>query len=220
MQEAAPHKFSTTAQSAVLQARGLGFHFPEQALFADFSLELFPGVTLLRGGDGSGKTTLLRLLAGALPLQAGTLSIQGAALQTAPAAYRKNVFWAEPRSEAFDQISALAYFQLQRGRYAAWDESVLDQLIAGLELAPQIEKPLYMLSTGSKRKVWLVAAFASGAAVSLLDQPFAALDKASTEFLLEQLAAVSQSPTGRAFLIADYAAPEALELAGLIDLAD
>ena len=57
--------------------------------------------------------------------------------------------------------------------------AVLQHLIQAFELTPHLEKPLYMLSTGSKRKVWLAAAFASGAAVTLLDQPFAALDKAS-----------------------------------------
>ena len=204
----------------VLQAEGLGFAYPERALFADLSMALMPGVTLVRGGDGSGKTTLLRLLAGVLPLQAGTLSIKGAALHAAPAAYRQHLFWAEPRSEVFDQISALAYFESLRGAYPAWDQRVLAELIAGLALPPQIDKPLYMLSTGSKRKVWLAAAFACGAAVTLLDQPFAALDKASINFLLERLAAVIRAQDGRAWVIADYAAPDGLALAGRIALAD
>ena len=36
------------------------------------------------------------------------------------------------------------------------------------------------LSAGTRRKVWLAGAFASGAAVTLLDEPFAALDLPTT----------------------------------------
>jgi energy-coupling factor transporter ATP-binding protein EcfA2 len=74
-----------------------------------------------------------------------------------------------------------------------------------------------MLSTGSKRKVWLAAALASGAAVTLLDEPFAALDQASINFVLELLADATEHPT-RAWVMADYTAPEGVPLAAIIDL--
>jgi ABC-type nitrate/sulfonate/bicarbonate transport system ATPase subunit len=80
-------------------------------------------------------------------------------------------------------------------------------------------KQLFMLSTGSKRKVWLTAAFASGAAVLLLDEPFAALDAPSIAFVKEQLQGIS-AHAGRAAVIADYAAPSGVPLAGVIDLGD
>jgi len=44
-----------------------------------------------------------------------------------------------------------------------------------------------MLSTGSKRKVWQAAAFASGAALNLIDDPFAGLDQGSINFVTQQL---------------------------------
>jgi ABC-type nitrate/sulfonate/bicarbonate transport system ATPase subunit len=77
-------------------------------------------------------------------------------------------------------------------------------------------KQLFMLSTGSKRKVWLTAAFASGAALLLLDEPFAALDAPSIAFVKEQLQGIS-AHAGRAAVIADYAAPGGVLLAGVID---
>ena len=74
-----------------------------------------------------------------------------------------------------------------------------------------------MLSTGSKRKVWLAAAFASGAAVTLLDEPFAALDKASIGFVLELLGDVA-AHTERAWVLADFEAPGKVPLAAILDL--
>lgn len=209
--------FKTTAASAVLQADGLHFQYAGQALFANFSARVMPGVTLVCGGSGRGKSTLLRLLAGALPLAAGQLHINGISLQDQPAAYRQQVFWTEPRTDAFDQITALEYFQLQRHIYGGFTDGHLATLVDGLSLEPHLSKPLYMLSTGSKRKVWLAAAFASGAAVTLVDEPFAALDTASTGFVLDMLEDAATDPA-RAWLLAHHETPARVPLAGMIDL--
>lgn len=210
---------STISMPAVLQAKGLCFNYPNHKLFTNVSADILPGVNLIRGGDGRGKTTLLRLLAGVLPAQAGQFQANGVCLQDQPLAYQQQVFWAEPRTDAFDQVTALAYFESLRGRYTGFDDSLLANLVAGLALATHIDKPLYMLSTGSKRKVWLAAAFASGAAVTLLDEPFAALDTTSIGFVLELLDDAADHPA-RAWLLADYEAPGNVRLASLIDLGD
>ena len=98
---------------------------------------------------------------------------------------------------------------MQRKVYPAFDDVLLLALIEGLSLYDHIAKAMYMLSAGSKRKVWLAAAFASGATVTLIDEPFAALDKASINFLLERLESISQN-TNRAWVIADYEVPQNL----------
>lgn len=74
-----------------------------------------------------------------------------------------------------------------------------------------------MLSTGSRRKVGLVAALASGATVTLLDQPFAALDASAIRRLQAFLAQLGQNPV-RAWLIADYVKPDHLPLASVLEL--
>ncbi|QDL39804.1 ATP-binding cassette domain-containing protein [Rhodoferax sediminis] len=193
------------------------FRHPQRELFADWSTRIPPGVTLVRGGDGSGKSTLLRLLAGDRPAQAGTLQINGVRLGDRPGAYRRQVFWIDPRSSAFDQITPVDYFRTLHRQYSAFDEQVAGELTEGLSLAPHRDKPLYMLSTGSKRKVWLAAAFASGAAVTLLDEPFAALDKTSIGFVTELLQDAATHPA-RAWVMADYEAPAGVPLAAIIDL--
>ena len=205
------------ATAIVLEAQRLNFHYADRKLFTDLSFQIPPGVTLIQGDDGCGKTTLLRLLAGALPADTGTLYIHQLALQDQPAAYRQQVFWTEARSEAFDQLTPPEYFEMQTRRWPGFDKQQLTELIKGLDLEPHLRKQLFMLSTGSKRKVWLAAAFASDAAVTLLDEPFAALDAPSIRFVAQLLkdAAAQQD---RACVIADYEAPVGVPLAGLIDL--
>ena len=211
--------FKNQTTPALLQACGLHFHHPGNPLFTDFSATIRPGITLIKGGDGRGKSTLLRLLAGALSAQKGTLQIKGVSLHDQPLAYRQQVFWTESRSDAFDALTALAYFESVRRRYEGFNDNLLSELIEGLGLTPHLEKQLFMLSTGSKRKVWIAAAFASNATVTLLDEPFAALDTASINFMIQQLQ-VSENQTERAWILADYQAPAGVPLAGLIDLGE
>ena len=203
----------------MLSAQNLSFQYPSRKLFTQQSWRIPSGVTWVKGGEGCGKTTLLRLLAGALPADAGELHINGVSLAAQPVAYRQQVFWADQKSEAFDQLTATAYFASLAGLYPGLDNALWLELTQGLGLTPHLHKPLYMLSTGSKRKVWLAAALASGAAVTLLDEPFAALDLASVRFVLALLFGAASHPT-RAWLLADYVAPAGIPLAMVLDLGD
>ena len=187
------------------EIQNLNFSYPERGLFADLSASIKPGVNLVRGGDGRGKTTLLRLLAGELKPTSGNLKINA------------NVFWIDPRTDAFDSLTGVEFFESQRAAFPEFDDAMVSRLVDGLDLASHIHKKLYMLSTGSKRKVYLAAAFASGAAVTLIDMPFAAIDKPSIEFVLTLFREAAQG-TERVFVVADYEAPNGVRLEGVIDL--
>jgi ABC-type transport system involved in cytochrome c biogenesis ATPase subunit len=219
-----------TTPVAVLQARGLCFAYPQQApLFDALNLDLLPGVTCLQGGDGRGKTTLLRLLAGELPAQAGQLELQspdpqvspptGLALHREPQRYRQQVCWIDPRTTEFENISAQAFFESRASLPPGLEADTLKLLIAGLSLTDHLDKPLYMLSTGSKRKVWLSAALASRATLTLLDDPFAALDQPSIRCVIAQLKIAAQSAT-RACVVAHYEALADVPLAATLSLGD
>lgn len=201
----------------LLQARHLRFNWPGRALFQDLSFDLAPGVSLVTGDDGCGKSTLLRLLAGDLPAQAGTLSLHGTPMDPHDAAWRQQVFWIDPQTEAHDALSAAGYLESLHQHYPGFSVEAMADLVDGFELAPHLAKPLYMLSTGSKRKVWLTAALAAGTPVTLIDQPFAALDGPAIRFLRELLQDAADHP-GRAWLIADHEAPVDVPLAGTIRL--
>jgi ABC-type multidrug transport system ATPase subunit len=203
--------------STLLQARGLVFEFPQKQVFNNFSTSVPAGITYIVGDESCGKSTLLRLFAGDLMPQAGSIAICGISSTDNPAAYKKHVFWIDPRTSTHDHISPNEYFDLQRTVYPEFDDALLLDLIDGLSLSDHVSKAMYMLSAGSKRKVWLAAAFAIGAFVTLIDEPFAALDKASINFLLERLERVAKI-TSRAWVIADYEVPENLTPVFTIDL--
>ena len=202
---------------AILLTHGLVFAFPQQPVFNGFSVAIPNGLTYVVGDESSGKTTLLRLFAGDLTPQAGSIAVCGVNQAGNLASYKQHVFWVDPRTSAHDGISPSEYFDLQRRIYPAFDDVMLATLIEGLSLNDHASKAMYMLSAGSKRKVWLAAAFSSGATVTLLDEPFAALDKASINFLIQQLE-ISAQKSKRAWVIADYEAQQNLTTNYTIDL--
>ena len=209
------------AETPLLKAQGLTFSYPQQPvplLFDTLSFSLLPGVTWLGGDEGSGKTTLLQLLAGALPASdmRGQLQIKGISLTQDRTAYLQQAAWLDPRDTALDAQSARQIFAtLAQAHPGCMD--ALQAHIDGLNLAPHLDKALYMLSTGTRRKVLLAAVLAARATVTLLDQPFKALDRPSISYLLQVLAEAARHP-GRAWVVADYEAPPGVALAGAIEL--
>jgi ABC-type multidrug transport system ATPase subunit len=203
----------------MLNLSQVSFAYPHCAILNDFSAQLAPGLALVLGGDGRGKTTLLRLLAGELPPDTGRLQLGGVFLHEQAEAYRQQVFWKDPRSTAHDALTATEYLQTVQRAYPAFDAALLPALIEGLSLEPHLHKNLFMLSTGSKRKVWLAAAAACGAALTLLDGPFDSLDQASINFALQLLTEAAKQST-RIWVMADYVAPGDVPLTTLINLGD
>lgn len=189
-----------------MQIQDLSFAWPGQLpLFSGLSLTVPPGVTWLGGDEGTGKTTLLRLIAGEIQPLGGALRASG------------TVFWVNPRADGCDALTPGQCFDRVAQQHLALDRTLLDDLVHMLDLTQHLAKRLDMLSTGSRRKVWLAAAFASGAALTLLDQPFAALDKASMGVITELLQEAAGHPE-RAWVVADYVAPPGVPLAGQAEL--
>ncbi len=198
-------------QQALLLAENLGHAFDAGPLFQGLTFQLGPGLHLLRGGDGRGKTTLLRLLAGQLTPQAGTVQ-----------RHARSVNFAQMGDAALNDAAALAWLQAQRAAAPGWNDDTAEALIDAFDIGPHLAKPLLMHSTGSRRKLGWVAAAASGAELTLLDLPFAALDARSCRALAAWLKAAA-SDARRAVVVADFEVPPWLEgvaWASHIDLGD
>lgn len=184
-------------------------------LFEGLNLRIRPGVTLITGEESCGKTTLLRLMAGEYHPLTGRLCLRGHDLNHAPEAYRAECTWIDPQTQAHEAQTADGMLTCVRARRPEPDNGAWNEVIDGLGLEPHLHKPLYMLSTGSRRKVWLAMAMLAPAALTLLDHPFAALDAPSIRFVRSWLQDASDHPT-RAWVIADHTPPEGVSLAGTV----
>jgi ABC-type multidrug transport system ATPase subunit len=164
------------------------------------------GVSWVCGDEGKGKTTLLRLLAGDVqPTTGQVVTPEG------------GVFWMDLQSPEHDATTVQSCWDDARTRYPHWNDDVLNDLAEALNMSVHRDKQLHMLSAGSRRKVMVIAALASGATVTLLDQPFTALDFGSIRVIKEFLLEAAEHPS-RAWIVADYTAPDDVPLASVLNL--
>jgi ABC-type multidrug transport system ATPase subunit len=197
---------SCTHTEPVIQASALSGGPSARLLIQNLSHRWSAGLHWICGDEGTGKTSLLRLLAGDLSAQAGSVSV--------PAG---GVFWVDLQGPEHDQSTVQDCWDTLAQRCPHWRADLLQDLAEELDMDPHRHKRLEMLSTGSRRKVMVTAALASGAAVTLLDQPFAALDLKSVRLIHAFLAEAAEHPS-RAWIVADYEAPNHLPLASVLQL--
>jgi ABC-type transport system involved in cytochrome c biogenesis ATPase subunit len=151
------------------------------ALIADL-LPLPPGLVAVTGDEGAGKTCLLRWLG------------------EAPSA-----LWLDLSLPRQDGQTPQQVWDALRPRCPRWNAQLQQDLAEALDVLPHLGKQLFMLSTGSRRKVALVGLLASSAMVTCLDQPFAALDGPSARVVRDFLADMAGHAT-RTCVVADYEA--------------
>ena len=203
--------------SAILHIDDLAFAYPgAPPLWRGWSACIGAGVTLLHGDTGSGKTSLLRILAGTLPATGG-LSLAGLGLDQDADAYRQAVFYVDPATEAWHQMTGEACTAALQAPDSGFDAARWQALVAAFGLAEHIAKPMFMLSTGSRRKVWLAAALASGRQLVLLDEPTGGLDGPSVRALWSAVEGFAKGP-GRALVIASSEAITRVPLAATLAL--
>lgn len=148
----------------------------DRPILRGISLELRPGLTLLRGENGTGKTTLLRAFAGLVPLARGRRSVPpGAPLYVGhrPMLLRGLT--------ARENLSFLAGF---RG-HAAGD---IAATLRKWGLGDHLDRPIEKLSAGQRRRAALARIETEQVPLVLLDEPFADLD---TDALVRLRAAIN-----------------------------
>ncbi|HBI84467.1 MAG TPA: ABC transporter [Alcaligenaceae bacterium] len=194
------------------------FGFGFEPLFKNWTIEIPSGVVLVRCEENRGKTTLLRLLAGELSPQSGQIYVNNTVLSQLMRQDSSTVFYIEPATDSFDQIKVMDFFERCKKQYPKLDAKMLADLIHGLSLTAHQDKPIYMLSAGSKRKVWIAAALASNARIALIDDPTAALDKPSIEFLKSELKKLANGSLDKTIIVAHYDTLDGVPFTRCIDL--
>src|SRR5205823_3594240 len=133
------------------------------AVLRDVTIELGPGLAVLRGLNGAGKTTLLRAIAGLVPLSRGRRAVTSAPLYLG---HRSMLLRGlTPR----ENLTFLAAF---RGRA---DADVVGAL-RWWGLAEVMDRPIERLSAGQRRRASLARLGTELEPFVLLDEPFADLD--------------------------------------------
>ena len=136
----------------------------DRTILRGISLELAPGLVILRGPNGAGKTTLLRAFAGLAPLARGRRTVPGA-----PPLYIGHRPMLLRGLTARENLAFLAAF---RGLVASDVQGALRKWGLGSEM----DRPVERLSAGQRRRASLARIETEQVPLILLDEPFADLD--------------------------------------------
>lgn len=147
------------------------------------------GFGVLTGPTGCGKTTLLECLAGLRTPTAGAIFLDDRDVTALPPAAR-NVGYVPQDAAVFTHMSVrenLAFALSVRRVHAAAVEKRVTELADVLGLRHLLDRRAAGLSGGEAQRVAFGRAVAVRPAVLLLDEPFNALDDATTSQLVDQL---------------------------------
>ena len=165
----------------MITAQGLRVAFGRTIALDGINLELADGIVGLFGPNASGKTTLLRVLAGLLPPTAGTVAIDGAAIDLRDETLRRRLGYAGHAPGLYGSLTVRENLELFATLYGA--EARTDEVLAGMALNDVAGTRVGILSAGMTRRVSLARALVHDPDVLLLDEPYANLDDEAAEMV-------------------------------------
>jgi ABC-2 type transport system ATP-binding protein len=181
----------------ILELQNLSAWYSEgKNVLSDFSLRLQPHeVVGLIGLNGAGKTTFLKTLCG---LHEG-FHCDSIRLNGQPVAFRDKGFKL-CRYIVFAEDNSFQYFTFREYLSyvaAAYKKELPDVagLVRGFHFENYTDTLLKNLSTGNKKKAFLITAFVLKPELLLLDEPVNGLDFQSTEYLYQLIAGYKEYGT-------------------------
>lgn len=189
-----------------IEANQLTFHFEQQPPILDHLTATFKSgsCNLIMGPSGCGKSTFLKIIAGLLPKYGGHLT---SGKVTLPGDTRPQIgmLFQDPAMQfALDTPRHEIEFALANRHLSR--EKITKQLNFSLDfchLNVLADQAITTLSGGQQQRVALAVIIAMEPDIFLLDEPFANIDEANRQFLIQRLVDLqAQRPV--TFIIADH----------------
>jgi len=173
---------SPEPRSSVLRAEGLMKRYRTRTVVSDVSLTVESGeVVGLLGPNGAGKTTCFYMILGLVPIDRGSVTLDGEDLTHLPI-YRRSrlgLSYLPQEASIFRKLTVAQNIQAVLELQGLEDEEVearLEQLLDDLHVGHLRASPALSLSGGERRRVEIARALATSPRFILLDEPFAGVD--------------------------------------------
>jgi lipopolysaccharide export system ATP-binding protein len=167
---------------ARLEAERLKKRYKARTVVKDVSLDVSSGeVVGLLGPNGAGKTTCFYMMVGLVPLDGGSIRLDGQEMSRMPIHRRARLglSYLPQEPSIFRKLTVAenvrAVLEL-RGLEAEEIDARLDNLLQDLHVVHLRNSPALSLSGGERRRVEIARALAGQPRFILLDEPFAGVD--------------------------------------------
>jgi lipopolysaccharide export system ATP-binding protein len=179
---------SAGARDNKLTVENLQKRYGSRTVVKDVSLVVESGeVVGLLGPNGAGKTTCFYMVVGLVPLDAGSIELNGTSIAHLPIHRRARMGLSYLPQEASvfrkltveENVRAVLELQVDERRRPLPRAQIaqrLDELLDDLQIAHLRTNPALSLSGGERRRVEIARALAARPRFILLDEPFAGVD--------------------------------------------
>jgi lipopolysaccharide export system ATP-binding protein len=179
---------TATGSVSRLNVARLQKRYGKRLVVKDVSLTVEAGeVVGLLGPNGAGKTTCFYMVVGLVPLDGGSIDLDGESIAHLPIHRRARLGLSYLPQEASvfrrltveENVRAVLELQVDAQRRKLGADEIgrrLDQLLDDLQIAHLRTNPAMSLSGGERRRVEIARALASSPRFILLDEPFAGVD--------------------------------------------
>ncbi len=159
-----------------LRATSLRKRYGATPLFDGLDLSVAPGeVVALLGPNGTGKSTLIGCVTGAVIPDAGRVEIGGHDLERAPLAARAALRTLPQEVEVPEGLTGRELLEFHAAVFA--EPRGLDAALALADLGPAIAALATTYSVGMRKRLMFAALMLGEAALYVLDEPFAGVDR-------------------------------------------
>ncbi len=201
----------------ILTFERVALHLGGDAIYRDLDFAVRDGEFLcMLGPSGCGKSTALRLIGDLLPVESGTVMVEG----RAPAAAWRSLAYVFQSPRLVPWRTAIGNVLLgMELRYDHMSRRAMreraEKLLTLVGLGRDIGKFPSMLSGGERQRVAIARALAVDPKLILMDEPFSALDLTTRRRLRAELVSIWQQ-TGKTVIFVTHDIEEALVLADRI----
>ena len=181
-------------KAAEVEFRGVAKRYGKVTAVDDISFRIEPGtLATLLGPSGCGKTTTLRLIAGLEMVSAGSITIGGRDVTSAPASERdvSMVFQSYALFPHMNVLDNVAYGPTVSGDRAAKDKALEKLRMVGLDA--YASRMPSELSGGQQQRVAVARALVLEPQVLLFDEPLSNLDAKLRRRVREEIRELQQS---------------------------
>ncbi len=143
------------------------------------NMSITQGIFGLLGENGAGKTTLLKTLATIMPVQQGSISIDGHDISRNVEKVRKNIGYLPQKFDFFESLTVyemLDYIALLKNVTSEEREREIKLLIEQFNLQDKTNSKIKNLSGGMKQRLAIAQSLLGDSKLVILDEPTVGLD--------------------------------------------
>ncbi len=193
IREIKEYKKVNTMKETTISIKGLSVSYERKRVLTNIYMEIeSENIYGVVGPNGAGKSTLFKAILGLIDMNAGTVLIKGAPIET----QRKNVVYVPQKNDVDWSFPATVYDIVLMGRYPhkstlerfnKEDHRIAEEALDEVGISNLKTRQIGELSGGQQQRVFIARALCQQAEIFLLDEPFVGVDMTTEDQIISIL---------------------------------